>query len=114
MTILASRTALHGADSSPPSSRALLLIFSFVYNVLHAVPCRAVPCCVQGSTCVYSRKVEHVYQLVLRTIEFLTEQKQGTNGAKQTQNAEEDATQSPTEEVRGAQRSPVLPRIASS
>ncbi|CAM9836427.1 unnamed protein product, partial [Hapterophycus canaliculatus] len=31
---------------------------------------------IQGSTCVYSRKVEHVYQLVLRTIDFLTQQKQ--------------------------------------
>ena len=30
----------------------------------------------QGSTCVYSRKVEHVHQLVLRTIDFLTQQKQ--------------------------------------
>lgn len=30
---------------------------------------------VQGSTSVYSRKVEHVYQLVLRTIEFLTQQR---------------------------------------
>lgn len=70
----------------------------------------SVPCCVQGSTCVYSRKVEHVYQLVLRTIEFLTEQKQGNNGAKQSQNTEEDGTQSPiTEEVRGAQRWPALP-----
>ena len=29
----------------------------------------------QGSTSVYSRKVEHVYQLVLRTIDFLTQQK---------------------------------------
>ncbi|CAM9162341.1 unnamed protein product [Pylaiella littoralis] len=31
---------------------------------------------IQGSTCVYSRKVEHVYQLVLQTIDFLTQQKQ--------------------------------------
>lgn len=39
--------------------------------MLYAV-CRPV---VQGSTSVYSRKVEHVYQLVLRTIEFLTQQR---------------------------------------
>lgn len=33
---------------------------------------------------MYSRKVEHVYQLVLRTIEFLTQQKQqkSANGSK--------------------------------
>ncbi|CAN0463858.1 unnamed protein product, partial [Ectocarpus sp. 8 AP-2014] len=34
---------------------------------------------IQGSTCVYSRKVEHVYQLVQRTIDFLTQQKQQNN-----------------------------------
>lgn len=28
---------------------------------------------------MYSRKVEHVYQLVLRTIDFLTQQKQQKN-----------------------------------
>lgn len=38
---------------------------------------------IQGSTSVYSRKVEHVYQLVLRTIEFLTQQKHANaNAAK--------------------------------
>eukprot|EP00752_Nemacystus_decipiens_P010040 g8953.t1 len=31
---------------------------------------------IQGSTSVYSRKVEHVYQLVQSTIDFLTQQKQ--------------------------------------
>ncbi|CAB1110484.1 unnamed protein product [Ectocarpus sp. CCAP 1310/34] len=34
---------------------------------------------IQGSTCVYSRKVEHVYQLVQRTIDFLTQQNQQNN-----------------------------------
>lgn len=31
---------------------------------------------------MYSRKVEHVYQLVHRTIEFLTQQKHATAGNK--------------------------------
>lgn len=34
----------------------------------------------QGSTSVYSRKVEHVHQLVLRTIDFLMQQKHQNGG----------------------------------
>lgn len=45
----------------------------------------------QGSTCVYSRKVEHVYQLVLRTIEFLTEQRQQKQANASTANKNGDA-----------------------
>lgn len=45
----------------------------------------------QGSTCVYSRKVEHVYQLVLRTIDFLTQQKQQKDAnAKKSKNGDDD------------------------
>lgn len=48
----------------------------------------------QGSTCVYSRKVEHVYQLVLRTIEFLTEQRQQkqAGASKGPKNGDSDDT----------------------
>lgn len=46
----------------------------------------------QGSTSVYSRKVEHVYQLVLRTIDFLAEQKQQKNAASKGKNGDDDAT----------------------
>ncbi|CAM9486123.1 unnamed protein product [Choristocarpus tenellus] len=37
---------------------------------------------IQGSTSVYSRKVEHVYQLVLQTIDFLTQQSHTSNSGK--------------------------------
>lgn len=47
----------------------------------------------QGSTSVYSRKVEHVYQLVQSTIDFLTQQKQqknaNANGSK-SKNGDDD------------------------
>lgn len=43
----------------------------------------------QGSTCVYSRKVEHVYQLVMQTIDFLTN-KQQTSALKAANRGRED------------------------
>lgn len=40
---------------------------------------------------MYSRKVEHVYQLVLRTIDFLTQQKQQKNAnGNKNKNADDD------------------------
>lgn len=50
-------------------------------------------CLLQGSTSVYSRKVEHVYQLVQSTIDFLTQQKQQKNanaGASKNKNGDDD------------------------
>ena len=47
----------------------------------------------QGSTSVYSRKVEHVYQLVQSTIDFLTQQKQQKNAnanASKSKNGDDD------------------------
>ncbi|CAN0212664.1 unnamed protein product, partial [Laminaria digitata] len=47
----------------------------------------------QGSTSVYSRKVEHVYQLVLRTIDFLTQQRtrQSANAGNAKSGDDDDA-----------------------
>ena len=58
-------------------------------NKLNAA-CRSI---VQGSTSVYSRKVEHVYQLVLRTIEFLTQQRthQSANAHNAKDGEDDDA-----------------------
>ena len=50
-------------------------------------------CSLQGSTSVYSRKVEHVYQLVQSTIDFLTQQKQQKNAnanASKSKNGDDD------------------------
>eukprot|EP00904_Undaria_pinnatifida_P006593 jgi/Undpi1/3063/HiC_scaffold_15.g06439.m1 len=45
---------------------------------------------IQGSTSVYSRKVEHVYQLVLRTIDFLTQQKDKQDAKARSGNSGDD------------------------
>jgi Condensin II complex subunit CAP-H2 or CNDH2, N-terminal len=44
---------------------------------------------IQGSTCIYSRKVEHLYALVLQTIEHLTNQNHAWNSSSSGKGGEE-------------------------
>jgi Condensin II complex subunit CAP-H2 or CNDH2, N-terminal len=44
---------------------------------------------IQGSTCIYSRKVEHLYALVLQTIEHLTNQNHAWNSSSNGKGGEE-------------------------
>lgn len=39
---------------------------------------------IQGSTAVYSKKVEYLHQLVLQSLEFITSKKSATNNGAQT------------------------------
>lgn len=53
---------------------------------------------------MYSRKVEHVYQLVLRTIEFLTQQKHANADA--TKNSDKNGAEDGDDTAAGEVRNP--------
>lgn len=70
-----------GIENVPPRTSATVHSPGVARNLVCVRRCPICQCYIlQGSTSVYSRKVEHVHQLVLRTIDFLMQQKHQNGG----------------------------------
>lgn len=66
---------LHGTSPPKPVSYSLA-VQAVVHPELCAVPCAAA-LVIQGSACVYSKKVEYLHKLVYQALEFIAEKRCG-------------------------------------